>query len=207
VIGDVNRALCGLLTPLLPAACEVRFGAPVPPIRGAGPDDQALVLFLTDVREDAEAGGTEWVDVRDDDGTLLGRRPPIRRFELHYLVTAWAADADAEADLLDAVLAAVDPGRRLDPALLSDTFAGAPVVLRLVGDAAAAYTRLGLPARTVVALVANAPLVLPIDTDLAAPADNITLDMGGPRRGGTIGPATASPAPRRQWRGARIVEE
>lgn len=206
MIGDVNRALRGLLTPLLPTACDVRFGPPAPPTRSAGPDESALVLFLAGVREDAKAGGTDWTDVRDGDGTLLGRRPPIRRFELHYLVTAWAADADTEGVLLDAVLTAVDPGRRLKPSLLGDAFAGAPVVLRLADDAAATYTRLNLPARTVVGVVANAPLVLPLDTDLAPAADRITLDMGRPGRDAVAAPGAVR-RPRGQWRGAGIVEE
>ncbi len=244
MIGDVHRALRGLLAPLLPAGCQVRIGPPDAGVATAADHDRsgpagaatgpgggrpgpALVLFLADVREDEKAAGTDWTDVRDADGGLIGRRPPIRRFRLQYLITACDADAEVEADLLDTVLTAVDPGRRLDPALLGDSLADGPVVLRLAEDAAAAYARLGLPPRTVIGVTADVPLILPLDTDLAPPADQITMDVGRPRRGvpagsgagpagsgagpagSGAGPAGSGAGPagaRRQWRGSRIVE-
>jgi hypothetical protein len=171
VIAEVQRALADLLTPLLPAGCAVRFGV------AAGPGDD-LVWFLAGVRED-EGGGTDWTDVRDAGGRVVARRPPVRRFDLIYRVTAGDA-------VLDAVLTAVDPGKRLP--------AEFPVTARL-GDPSGDGT---------LTVIVNAPLVLPVVTDLAAPAEDIRLGVAAPGR--PVRPA----APRRpvgRWRGTEIAEE
>ncbi|GAB1644637.1 hypothetical protein KRMM14A1259_50600 [Krasilnikovia sp. MM14-A1259] len=194
MIADVNQALRRLLTPLLPDACEVRFGAPAPPGGGIG---SALVWFLAGVREDEKAADTEWEDIRDTDGRVVARRPPVRRFDLHYLVTAETADPDVEAALLDAVLIAVDPGRRLPPELLHESLAGRPVMLRF-GDPYA-----GPAAHTTLTVIASVPLVLPPVTDVASPADNIRLGVAQPGRPA----APASPRREGRWRGATIDED
>jgi Pvc16 N-terminal domain len=199
VISEVNAALRAFLQPGLPAGCEIRFAPPTPAPTGA-----ALELFLADVREDEKAAGTDWEDIRNSNGMVIARRPPVRRFDLHYLITAATDDQELQTRLLDAVLRTIDPGRRLDPALLGDEWADAPVVLRLAGDAAATYARLGLPPRTVLGVVANAPLVLPLKTDLAKPADQISMDVARPGR--VPAPAPAARAHRR-WRGATVHEE
>jgi hypothetical protein len=201
VIADVNLALRGLLTPLLPAACDVRFGAPGR--RDPEPDVSTLVFFLADVREDAKAAGTEWEDIRDAAGRVVARRPPVRRFDLHYVVTAETTDAHIEAALLDAVLAAVDPGKRLPPELLGETLAGRPVMLRL-GERAS-YPGMGLPLRTALSVIANAPLVLPVITDIAAPAESIKLGVAAPGR--PAPPARTGTAGPRRWRGMAIEED
>jgi hypothetical protein len=176
MIGEVNRALRALLTPVLPADHPVRFGLPEP---GAEP---GLYLFLADVREDEGSGGLDWEDVRDVAGRVVARRPPIRRFDLKYLITPESPDPDTLTVLLDAVLIAVDPGRRLDPELLGIDLAGKPVVLRL-SDGGAAYSHLGLAPRTVLGLTVNAPLVLPLVTEISPAPDQLNLGVakGGPR--------------------------
>jgi hypothetical protein len=212
VIADVNRALRGLLAPLLPAGCAVRFGAAGG--HGSEPDDalassqrktetkgDGLVFFLAEVREDEKGGDTDWEDIRDADGRVVARRPPVRRFDLHYLVTTETPDPDVEAALLDAVLTAVDPGKRLAAKLLGESLAGRPVTLRL-GD--------GVPyplARTSLSVIANAPLVPPVVTDIAAPAESIRLGVAPPGRPTPprVGPPPAT-GPRR-WRGTTIQED
>ena len=194
MIADVNRAVRGLLAPLLPAGCEVVFGAP----GGLGP---ALVWFLADIREDEKSAETEWADVRDEGGRVVGRRPPVRRFDLSYLVTAEADDPELAAALLDAVLIAVDPGKRVPAALLGESLAGRPVTLRL-GERA--YP--GVPQQTTLGVVVNAPLVMPVVTDIAPPAEEIRLGVAAPGR-----PAPAPRIPRRaepgRWRRAAVEEE
>jgi hypothetical protein len=197
VIGDVNRALRDVLTPLVPAGCAVRFGANE--TSHPEPGDATLTFFLAEVHEDEKAGDTEWSDIRDADGRVIARRPPVRRFDLHYLVTAATTDADLEGLLLDAVLAAVDPGKRLPATVLGEAFAERPVMLRL-GD--------GVPGpltRTTLRVIVNAPLVLPPVTDVAAPADNIRLGVAPPGRPPRP-PSPTRPGPRR-WRGAAIEED
>ena len=201
MIADVNLALRGLLMPLLPAACDVRFGAPGR--RDPEPDAATLVFFLADVREDEKAAGTDWEDVRGADGRVVARRPPVRRFDLYYAVTAETADAGVEAAMLDAVLAAVDPGKRLPSELLGETLAGRPVMLRL-GERPA-YPSMGVPPRTTLSVVANAPLVLPVVTDIAAPAESIKLGVAAPGR--PAPPARSGAAGPRRWRGMAIEED
>ncbi|GAA0815916.1 Pvc16 family protein [Spirilliplanes yamanashiensis] len=190
VIGEVNRALRALLAPLLPPGCTVRFGPPS--------HEPGLDLFLAGVREDEAGSGTDWTDIRDADGRVTARRPPIRRFDLRYHVAVTAKDEDTEALLLDAVLTVVDPKQRVDPALLDDGLAGQPVVLRL-DPAVVAY-----PDRTVLGVVVNAPLVPAPVREIAPPADRISLGVAAPGR------PLPAPAPRRApkgWSGSRIVEE
>lgn len=189
MIGEVNRALRALLTPLLPPGCAVRFG----PLS----HEPGLDLFLAGVHEDEAGSGTDWTDLRDGDGRVTARRPPIRRFDLRYHVGPTAKDEDAAALLLDAVLLAVDPKQRLDPALLDGDLAGHPVTLRL--DAAL----VPYPERTVLGVVVNAPLVPAPVTDIAPAADQISLGVGAP---GRPLPSAPRPAPR-GWHGSRIVEE
>ena len=197
MIGDVSRAVRGLLAPLLPAGAEVRFGT----LGGESVPDGALVWVLADVREDEKAAETDWTDIRDDTGRVVARRPPVRRFDLHYLVTAETADPEREAALLDAVLVAADPGKRVPAAVLAESLAGRPVTVRL-GDS----PQPGAPARTTLRVIVSAPLVLPPVTDVPAPAEDIRLGVAAPGR-----PAPAPPRPRRAgpggWRGAAIDEE
>ncbi len=200
VIAEVSAALRGLYGPLLPSGVPLRFGPPTDA-------SSALSVFLAAVDEDPHAVPADWVDVRDDAGRVLGRQPPIRRFDLTYLVSAWAKTAEAEEALLDLVLAATVPTIRLDPALLGGTLRGAdePVLIRLATDAATRWSDLGLPPHTVLGLTVNAPLIRPLATDLAPAADQITLGV----QRGTSGAPTTGPAlrPPGKWRSSRIDED
>ena len=104
-------------------------------------------------------------------------------------MTTATADDEVEAALLDAVLIAVDPGKRLPTDLL--------ITLRL-GD--------GVPyptARTTLQVIVNAPLMLPLVTEIAAPADNIRLGVSPPGR-----PIPRAAAARTgQWRRTTIQED
>lgn len=186
MIAEVNRALTGLLEPLLPPGCEIHFGAPA---RGG----KALSWFLADVREDEKAAETDWTDVRDDTGRVVARRPPVRRFDLHYLVTA----EEDDPALLDAVLTAADPGRRVPAALLPAALAGHPVTLRLTGGPIA-------PAdRTTLRVLVSAPLVLQPVTEVAPPAEDVRLGVAVP---GGRPPAPPPPARSGRWRGSAVEE-
>jgi hypothetical protein len=202
VIAEVSAALRALYSPLLPGGVQLRFGAPT------GDQGSALSVFLASVQEDPRAVPADWEDVRDEQGRVLGRQPPIRRFDLLYLVTAWAKDSEREEALLDIVLTATVPTVRLDPKLLGGTLRGAtqPVLVRLAPEATAVYASLDLPPRTVLGLSVNAPLIRPLSTDIAPPADQITLGVDRttpPGAGGLTGPAVRKPG---QWRKSRVDE-
>ena len=202
VIPEVDTALRSLLGALLPAGSTVRLGPPPPP-----DEHPVLNLFLAEIRVDTRAMASDWDNVRDEDGVLLGRRPPVRRFDLSYLVTAWAPDERLQGELLDAVLLGVAPERRIDPALFGGPLSeddAPPVTIRFADSPAALHREHGLPPRTVLGLIVNAPLVRPMDTDLAEPAERITLAVD---RGVRRGPPTRTPPRRGAWQAARITED
>jgi len=204
VIGEVNGALRELLAARLPGSSEVRFGPPP----SSPPSGSVLSVFLAQVRPDPQAvGGADWEDVRNEHGLVIGRRPPTRRFELTYLITAWAKDADREAELVDAVLTAINPNSRIDPDSLPGSLKGTQVTFRFEGDAAASYAQLDLPPRTVLGIVVNAPLVQPMDTDLEKPAARITLGVDRTPGPDGFAPPPPSPRERRRWNNKRIHEE
>jgi len=202
VIAEVSAALKALYTPLLPGGAALRFGAPT------GDPGHALCFFLASVQEDPRAVAADWEDVRDDQGHVRGRQPPIRRFDLLYLVTAWAKDSEREEALLDIVLGATVPTLRLDPKLLGGTLRDAPhpVLVRLAGEATQVWASLDLPPRTVLGLNVNAPLIRPLSTEIGPPADQITLGVDRSMPAGAAGlhgPAVRKPG---QWRKSRIDE-
>jgi hypothetical protein len=202
MIAEVSAALKALYSPLLPGGVALRFGAPT------GDPGHALCFFLASVQEDPRAVPADWEDVRDDHGHVRGRQPPIRRFDLLYLVTAWAKDSEREDALLDIVLGATVPTVRLDPKTLDGTLRDMPhpVLVRLVSEATQVWASLGLPPRTVLGLNVNAPLIRPLSTDLAPPADQITLgvDRSAPTGpSGLQGPGVRQPG---QWRRSRVDE-
>jgi hypothetical protein len=61
----------------------------------------ALNLFLYDIRENQKLRQTQpmWQIDRNKDGTVTKRRKPVR-VDLHYMITAWAAESEDEHRLL-----------------------------------------------------------------------------------------------------------
>ncbi len=64
-----------------------------------------LNVFLHDMRENNQLRRNEWEIMARSDGKLTKRRPHFR-LDLHYMVTAWAAEPDDEHRLLTRVLMA-----------------------------------------------------------------------------------------------------
>jgi Pvc16 N-terminal domain len=107
VIRDLDASLAGWLGSLLPDVA-ISFEAPG---SSRGQSEQAtatasLSVVLLSVREDADASFSGWGELRADDGLLLGRLPPTRRYRFSYLLVAEAGDALLEHDVLGRVLAA-----------------------------------------------------------------------------------------------------
>lgn len=61
-------------------------------------------VYLFDLREDIKRRRVEAEDVYDDEGLVIGRRRPPRRFRLSYLITAWTQRPEDEHRLLGSVL-------------------------------------------------------------------------------------------------------
>ncbi len=186
MIPEVDAALCALLGPLLPAGAAVRVGPP-----DAHADD-VLNLHLSAVRACAGGAPADWTDVRGPDGRLIGRRAPIRRYELHYLVTAQGKPA-RRGELLDAVVVGVVPDQRLDPGVLTGSLAATPAGAT---EPPPVTVRLGdPPPEATLCIIVNAPYVPPLNTDLAGAAERITLR--------TNRSVTAPPSPLHSGRSGR----
>lgn len=61
-------------------------------------------VFLYDIREDLTRRDLGPQVVRNDQGVIVDRQPPARRFKLSYLLTAWTQRAEDEHRLLSALL-------------------------------------------------------------------------------------------------------
>ena len=179
MIPTVDQALRDLLRKRLPDGTAVLLAAPEP-MR------PAVSLTLFGLRDDPRGRSAGWDDVRDADGTLLGRRPPTRRYELSYVVRAHAADVESEHDLLGQALIA-----------LTDEDTGLGYELRL-GESMPC--ELGFEPLASFVLTVNAPYVPPIDTELAKPADEMHLGVAR-----TVRPP-APPVNGRRWTRKRIEE-
>ncbi|QUQ62587.1 Pvc16 family protein [Kutzneria sp. CA-103260] len=179
MIATVDQALCDLLRKRLPDGTAVLLGVPTEPLA-------AVSLTLFGLRDDTRGRSAGWDDVRDADGTLLGRRPPTRRYELSYVVQAHAADPETEHDLLGRALIA-----------LTDEDTGLAYELRLADSLPCER---GFPPRAGFVLTVNAAYTPPIDTDLAKPADEMHMAVAR-----TVRPLVP-PANAKHWARKRIEE-
>lgn len=105
VINDLDGTITSWLSALVPYASvsltrPSHEDEPAPP-----PKRPTITLSLVDVREDPVAGIHGWSTHRSDEGAVVGRMPPNRRYWFTFLVTASAADTATEHAVLGAVLA------------------------------------------------------------------------------------------------------
>src|SRR6478735_4862528 len=177
VIADVDRLLAAFLAPSLPTRTEISFERPDSTFASAvsGP---TVSCFLHRVVEDTARRLADLVDVRGDDARVAGRQAPVRSYVLRYLVSAWAPSAAEQHALLDAVLVAA-----LGVDVLHVDDAGDATLVR-VGHPDPdgppphdLWSGLGVPLRASLALDVTAPLRPALDTDLAPPAEGITVGM------------------------------
>ena len=236
MIDDVDSSLRAMLEPALGSGTAVRFEPPTPAFSNAL-KAPAVDLFLYDVTEEIDRRAADWLDHRGDNGRVIGRQPPVRYYRLSYLVSAWGVKADDEHRLLSTVMRACLDGEVLAPEFCRGTLAEeeSRVLVRLclpVTDPPARahdlWSSLGQPARSSLHLAVVAPLRPLLVIDIAAPADQISLNMntdakraepesvevpaapkaaGGGRKGkaAPAAPATVAP-PEKRWTTFRIRE-
>ncbi|MDQ1425153.1 MAG: hypothetical protein QOD72_2651 [Acidimicrobiaceae bacterium] len=241
MIDDVDASLRAMLDAALGRGTTIRFEPPTPEwsaaLKGATID-----LFLYDITEDTERRSSDWEDYRGEDGRLIGRQPPVRYYRLSYLVSAWGKSTEDEHALLSGVMRACLGGEVLPPQFCRGSLAEqeSRVLVRLclpVNDPPARthdlWSSVGQPARSSLELAIVAPLRPALVTDLAPPAEEISLNMNtdpkqvdpkevdanvdskqvhakqarGAKAAGSSGPApgTAAPAEKR-WTTFRIRE-
>lgn len=105
MIHDVDESLRNMITDGVAerARVEMTFEAPTKDwaSRRTGP---AINCFLYDVREDVGRRDTAMMPVYNDEGRIIGRKPPPRRFRLAYLLTAWTQRPEDEHRILASLL-------------------------------------------------------------------------------------------------------
>jgi len=91
MIAEIDAALKALLLSAMgKGSFDVSFDPPTKDwaSRRSGP---VVNLFLADIRENLEKRSIDVVDVRNDAGVVVSRRPRHRTYLLTYALTAWAA--------------------------------------------------------------------------------------------------------------------
>jgi hypothetical protein len=224
VIDDVDASVLAMLRSAISERdAAVRFEAPTPAWVSSlkGP---CIDLFLHDVVEELGGRGADWTDLRGSDGRVVARQPPLRRYRLHYLVSAWASSAEGEHRLLGRVLRVVVEADNLP----SEVLVGSLIEEARHVEVALAepdpsrlrphnlWSALGTPPRTSFELVVTAPLRPAPITEVAPPAETISLGVSkelrsGPSAGGTArrsddAPAQPDLAGGKRWTSFRIRE-
>lgn len=105
MINDVDESLRTLLKRdvLNGANVEISFDTPNREwsVRRNTP---TLNLYLYEIREDTQRREVQYEEVRNDQGIVVDRRLPPRKFKLSYLLTAWTQRPEDEHRLLSASL-------------------------------------------------------------------------------------------------------
>jgi uncharacterized protein DUF4255 len=166
VIHDVDDALRKLVLrdAVNGSGVDISFEAPTKEwsARRTAP---TINVYLYDVREDLDRRQVEYEEVRDDDGKVVSRKPPPRRFKLAYLVTVWTQRPEDEHRLLSTLLACFLSYDALPPELIGGTLAEIPyrslitVALPTPADRSLAdvWSALGGELKPSLDLVVNAP--------------------------------------------------
>lgn len=89
-----------------------------------------LNLFLYHLCENTTLRQPEWEIKRNGDGTATRRRTPVR-VDLHYMITAWAAEPEDEHRLLARTLMALYRHATLPEELLPESMCDQPVPIPL----------------------------------------------------------------------------
>jgi len=132
MIHDVDESLRALVKrdALNGSGVEVAFDAPTKDWV-ARRNSPVVNLYLYDIREDVTRRDTAWVDVKGDDGRVVERRLPPRRYRLSYLATAWTQRPEDEHRLLSSMLAGLLQHEYFPPELLKGTLEGEEVPVLL----------------------------------------------------------------------------
>ena len=202
VIRDVDDSLVSWLGEMVPTV-PVELGPPADPEARTRKGAASIALFLHEVREDADGSAAGWSELRNDEGRLVGRMPPSRRYRLTYLVFATAQDVRTEHDLLGRVLAGSALTEVVPPEHLAGSLADveATMIVRCAparghADPSELWAAWRLAPRTTLELSVLAPLPLSYVAEVAEPPSSVDLRV---RRGAAdpAAPTAPRPAPRR----------
>lgn len=190
MIADVDASLRSLLraTALHGTNADVVFNSPT---RQWSDHVSSSVVdaYLWEIREDLSRRHNDWEAVHNDEGRVTGRRPPLHRYRLRYLLTAWGGTTADEHRLLSAVLSALADEQAIPAEHVSGDLVdeGLPVFLSVAlpaeGDVpppSDLWGALGIAPRAALDLVVVAPLPRPAATTAAAPVRERRIKVGTP---------------------------
>jgi hypothetical protein len=109
---------------------EVAFDAPTREW-AARRNAPVVNLYLYDIRDDLARREVQYEEVRDAAGRVTDRRPPVHRFRLSYIVTAWTQRPEDEHRLLSACLATFLRHQAIAPSDLTGALAAQPYPVEL----------------------------------------------------------------------------
>jgi hypothetical protein len=132
MIDDLDRTLEELLRHQLPPGLveqvAISFAAPDSEFPPAAVTLPAIDMFLYDIRENLELRSTGWIVERQDNGTAIKWRSPVR-VDCSYLITAWSSDSSTtraldEHRLLSEVMKVLLRHRTIPEVLLQGSLKG-----------------------------------------------------------------------------------
>jgi hypothetical protein len=184
MLTDLDRSVAAFLARLLPAGTAIRFCAPAPSWADAPPESPLIDAFLYDIRE-TQPPAADGALTRDADGHATGWQPPVRRYRVSYLLTAWTEPdppGTSEHELLGAVLVGCAAVHAIPDDCLHGSLAEAAESLPFAcagqeraRDPALIWPALSVPARTALDLMVIAPIVPPLTTELAPSVRGVTV--------------------------------
>lgn len=217
VIADTDRSLANFLAAAFGAGTSVTFETPTH--EWAKSVKRPVVsCFLHRVVEDVGRRSGDWSDERNADGRVAGRQPPVRFYQLHYQISAWANTVEEEHQLLGAVMAACLAGETIGSEHVVGVLEGdaQPLLVRLglpISDpgpqAHDIWSSLGVPLRASLELMLVAPLRPALNTDIAPPAEELSMvvEKLGSGLGRGFGSISANPIADRRWTAFRVREK
>jgi hypothetical protein len=213
VIADVDDSLARFLGSALDASAAVSFESPTD--QWATSVERPVVsCFLHRVVEDVDRRAADWVDERID-GRVTGRQPPVRHYQMHYQVSAWAKTIDDEHRLLGRVMDACLAGEVIGPDHLTGVLADEhePVLVRLAMPLQSVgpqphevWSALGMPLRASLDLTLVVPLRPALVTEIAPPAEELSMRMESISPGRRGDDAGRDVLAERRWTAFRIRE-
>lgn len=209
MIHDADEALRSYLAAHLPGGEKqaVSFEAPtadwVAKIKGV-----TLNLFLYEVTENLDARGGDWAEVRDEAGNVVGLQPPVRRYDLTYVTSAWGGTVADQHELLGHVLRAMPAYDDIPDEYLVGRLEEQALAVRLrVGSllgVPSLWESLGQTPVTAIGIRVQLPVLPAMLTDIAPAATSMDFGLAGQdgQRGKRPVPSFDEPAGSGELRGS-----
>jgi hypothetical protein len=203
MLEDVDGTLRAVLAEALPKDVVLTFATPDQDWRSKLGPAPAVNAFLAGLREDIGARSADWTTSYDEAHRVIGRREPVRRYRLHYVLTAWAAEAEREHALLGTVLRALVPWATVPARHLCGSLSGFADEVTL--DVAhpdlpvfpvQGWSAFGLAPKACLDAVLGVPLMPAPERELARRPDTVELNVGRERSAPEPGRLPPRPARR-----------